>query len=300
MTINYSEDYWKGLLDETNFGGGSAGAAYAESEPANTTALTSYNYPFNETQENPTKEYIHEARESAGQAVATKDTFVTDTTITGGKIVQLFQSDYFLVAALSDAGGALPSTSWCEVFNDGDELKAAYGCYVKEEKITFPKAPELIKEEISYNAYDVIDVATDDNFTSAKAWDTTNKPACTTSISIDGVTLISYAEGSLSIVKEFSEKPAGCGLHKYPYLQKKTIEVTVSSEQYISELKDLGSDTTNLFPIVMVISYAGTSKTLTLNNMKVKESNINEIPEKGTKENSITFEVGGAFTYSWV
>ena len=296
MTTNYSEEYWKGRFTETNFGGGSAGAAYAKTEPANTAALTSLNYPENETQENPTKEYIHESKEAAGQGVDTVQTFTTDETITDGKMIQAFQTPYYLEAAVDDDGGDLPANSWCEVFPDGNELKAAYGCYVKELSLTFPKAPDLIKEEVTYGAYDVIDVVTDANFSTAKAWDSTNKPGCTASITIDTVLLNHYQDATLTISKEFREKGAGCGLHKYPYLVKRTIELEVNSDEYIKELKDLEVSTVTPFTIVIVITYAATTRTLTLTNMRTKESNIREIPSKGMKTNSITFEIGGVTT----
>jgi hypothetical protein len=298
MVVTHSNTYWNGRLTETNYAGGSAGAAYAKTEPANTAALTSQNYPFNETQTFPVLEYDQEAVEAAGQPADVKQTFTKSATILPGKKAQYLQLDDWIdwIIAQKDNEGGLPATSWCEVYKDGQRLRAVYGCYMTQYTLSWDGAG-WPKEEIEYNAYEVIDVVTGANFSTAKAWDTT-APSTHKSmvLTIDSV---EYEVKSLSMpvtLKYVSpdNKQSSDYFHKFPYFEKfETWELAFEIYAYDSDhFLDLETVAADLFTITLA-GFA--AKTLTLNQMKVKKDtlNIKDVPEKGMKLYAGTFEIGG-------
>ena len=292
MSITKSEDYWKGYDDETNFAGGVAGIAYAETEPANTAALTSQSFPTNETQEYPALEYDQQALEAAGQKMQVKNTFTVDKTFTPGKMIQYVQDNLWITKAMAGTSGAVPVGSWCEVFKDGQRIRAAYGCYDTLYTLELSKT-EAPKETIEYKSYDVKDTGTPANFSDAKVWLTTAlKKHSDFTVTVDGGTVVDFDTLKLTITKEYTEKQSGEELHKYPYLQKQFWEVELSTFNYDSDhFLDLETSAADIFPLTI----AGWGQTLTLVNMKIKKDslNIKEVPEKGLKLYSCTFEIGG-------
>lgn len=297
MTTTKSDDYWIGYDDETNYAGGVAGAAYAETEPANTAALTSWNYPMNEEQDVPAIEYIHEAKEAAGQAMTTKQTFIVDETILPGKSVHFVQNATWIDKAIAGTMGAVPTDSWCQVYKDGQRLRYAYGCYTTTYTLELSKTTDP-KETVEYGCYEV-KTGTDGNFGTAKAWDTTaEKKHSDFTVTIDGVPLNDYDTLKITITKTYTEKQAGQLLHKYPYLVGINIEIEIGTFDYDSDhFLDLESSTADLFTITVTGFGA---KTLSATNMKVKNGtlNINKVPAKGLKTYSCTFEIGGACVLS--
>ena len=99
---NHSENYWNGRVEEDNFGGGDAGAPYAETEPANTAALTAQNMPLNEKQINPVKEYAQVAQDAAGQTKSEKRTITGDTTVLDSEKHQYTQNTTWAEKAFID------------------------------------------------------------------------------------------------------------------------------------------------------------------------------------------------------
>lgn len=298
MVVSHAKDYWNGYLTETNYAGGSAGAAYAKTEPANTAALTAQNYPFNEAQPFPVLEYDQEAVEAAGQAADVKQTFTRTANILDGKKIQFLQNATWIdwIIDQKDNEGGLPDASWCEIYKDGQRLRAAYGCYMTNYVLSWDGAG-WPKEEFDYKAYEVIDVVTGANFSTAKTWATT-APSTHKSmvLTVDSVT---YEVKSLTMTVplvyiEPDSKQSGTFFHKFPYFSKfENWDIEFEVYAYDSDhFLDLETETADLF----VITLAGFgAKTLTLNNMKVKKDtlNIKDMPEKGLKLYSGTFEMGG-------
>ena len=299
MTTVYSGKMWRGKYDETNFAGGKDGAAYAETEPT-LANLKAMNYTFNETQELPVAEYNQEAMEAAGQNASTKQTFTTDKTILPGKMVQVVQNADWLEKAIGAGNGSddglVPQNSWCEVNYDGKRVKAAYGCYTKTYTLDVPKPKDLPKETVEYDVYDVETVGTPANFSTANVWLTTAaiKHSAFT-VTINTVDLLDFESLKLIVTNEYTEKQGGEELHKYPRLSKQSWEVEISTYDYVASLDDLETSAADLFTIV-IVGWDGS--TVTLTNMKIKPESVNikEIPEKGMKLYSATYEIGGAST----
>ncbi|MFA5349505.1 MAG: hypothetical protein WC309_04035 [Candidatus Paceibacterota bacterium] len=255
--MTHSKSYWRGYLDETNFGGGSAGAAYAKTEPANTAALSSLPQPFNEVNVMPTAVYEQVAMESAGQPGDSKTTFTTDKTIVDGKLSQIMNGIVFLGHALStiidDDEGSIPKSSWCEINYDGQRLKSAYGCYIKDHTISVPKPTDLPKETVAYSAFDVIDVVTGANFATAKAWGGTPYRHKDFAFYIDGSVLTDWDSAEIAVKNEWTDKQAGNFLNYYPRLKKTDITLSLSSFNYLGCLDDGETETADLFDIFVAI-----------------------------------------------
>ena len=299
MTVTHSEDYWNGYDEETNFGGGVAGIAYAATEAANTAALTEQSQPMNETQIIPVLEFQQTAFESAGQGKSTKQTFTVDTRVLEGEKHQFVQDVIWITRAIAGTAGAVPVSSWCEVYKDGQRLRSAYGChdtqYVLNIPTPSPDAPP--KESITYNSYIVKDTVTPANFATAKAWLTTApKEHFDFRIALAGTDLSDWTDATLTITKEYTEKTAGQAYHKYPYLQKHSWELTISTYDYPGVLLDLETSAANLFEVEIAFDTPTDANTLELTEMKIQPDSINikEVPEKGMKLYTFTIEIGGA------
>lgn len=293
--MTYSGSYWNGYLDETNFGGGAGGAIYTPTEPANSAALTSQNHPFNEEADVPVKEYNQEALEAAGQGKSEKTTFTNETTVLQGLKHQYVQNYDWIAKAISGTSGAIPTDTWCEVYYDGQRYKAAYGCYMGEYSLTIDKR-SWPKEDITYNAWDVLDVATPGNFSTPVDWDKVNAPKIyhDWAVTIDGTALTEFSTATLTVTPEYTEPTAGVELHNFPYMIKHDWTLDFSCYEYLSVLEDLETSTANLFPVVI----SGWGQTLTLTNMKIQKDslNIKTMPEKGQKVYSAIVEIGGNST----
>ena len=99
----------------------------------------------------------------------------------------------------------------------------------------------------------------------------------------------------LTITNEYNEKQGGEELHKYPRLTKQSWEVEISAYTFSASLEDLETSAAHLIAIMLI---GGWGKNLTLTEMKIKPESVNikEIPEKGMKMYSATYEIGGAST----
>ena len=295
MTSYNSKVYWRGYLNEANYAGGSAGAAYAETEPADQDALTSDNFPMNTAQQYPDQEYIHEAQRAAGLAGDVVQTFTTGILIRPAKKIVWVQNSTWIdkVVAYKDNESALPVGSWCEVFETGGGTYAAYGCFITNYILSVPEGNAgKPQEEIDYLYYST-KTATAGNFTS-KAWATTapkNKKAWT--LTVDSVDY-KIKSLTLTMTMKFESDPGSTQyFNKYPYFAGyETIEVAFTTHEYDSDhMLDFKTETVDLSTITL----AGWGKTLTLNNMKPKNDTFNvfEQPEQGTKLYSGVFEMGG-------
>ena len=294
--MTHSKDYWNGYVDETNYAGGDGGATYAETEPANTAALTSQNYPFNESQDFPSIEYKQEAVKAPGQNADVVKTFTSGLDILVGKKVQYVQNATWIGKAVGykDNEGELPTGSWCEVFKDGQRIRAAYGCYLTNYQLTWD-GPSFPKETVDYRAYNVKST-TEANFATAKSWDSTAvKIHKDITLTVDGTTY-ETKNGTLTIVPKFIEpdnRQSGAFYHKFPYFTEfEKIEVEFGLYAYDSDhFVDLETETADLFSITLAVW----GQTLTLSNMKLKNETINirTMPEKGMKPYTGTFEMGG-------
>lgn len=119
----HSKNYWKGYVNENAgaLGGGANGAVYAETEPANTAALTSASFWTNKTQKFPRKEYLQEKKKGAGMDSSEGTTFTEQTKIIPGEVEQYMQSSVWLTKSVApfptpgyqyvNVGGAKLNTS---------------------------------------------------------------------------------------------------------------------------------------------------------------------------------------------
>lgn len=294
MSYYHSKSFWRAYVNEDNFGGGDGGAAYAETEPADSDALTADNYPINTVQSYVKKEYIHEAERVAGQSGDVVKTLTTGINIIPGKRIHRLQNATWIdrVIAYKDNEGAVPVGSWCEIFEKGDDLKAAYGCYITNYSMSVGAGnAALPQEEIEYRAYNVKDAA---NSFTIKPWsETTPKRKKDVVLTIGGTDFL-VKSINLSIVPIWSEDPgSGQDEHKFVLFEGyESIEVEFTTEKFQTDMTDLESETATLHT-VNITGFG--EKTLTLNEMKFKNESINDFeqPESGLKIYSGTLEMGG-------
>jgi len=310
LTAVNSKSFWRAYVEENNggatwyFGAGAASTTdHSATEPANSAALTADNAPFNVKQNSPWHESLQIAEEMAGQSGSTKHTFISGKDGYDGKRIQYVQNATWIdrVIALHTNEGLLPRKSWAEVFYASIGLYAAYGNFITKYVLDCPSISlgdkAYLKEEIDYRAYLVKAIATPANFANAVAWATT-APYLTKDVvmTYDGV---DYKIDSLKLtIVPVYAKGVGAGAleQKWPYFTKfESIEVEFVSQWYDSEHASdlLATVTTNL---LNTLTITGWGKTLTLAEMKLKNKslNIHEMPEKGEKQFSGTFEMGGA------
>jgi hypothetical protein len=149
-----------------------------------------------------------------------------------------------------------------------------------------------------YTVYNVKDVGTPGNFSDAKVWDTTApKEHFDFRVAVDGTDLNDWENVVISTNLEYTEKPAGQELHKYPYLQKQDWTVEISTYDYAGVLDDLETESASLIEFECDVDYidnAGTT-VLEFTNMKIQPDSVNikEVPEKGMKLYTFTLEIGG-------
>jgi len=299
--FTHTKDMWWEYYLETAIAGGPAGAAYATTAPSGAAELTPCNYPYNETQTMPHAEYVQEALEGPGQNITVKQTFTKAKKVLPGKIKQYVQNATWVDMAIAGTGGALPATFLFH-YDDGQNQLTAYGCYIT--KYTFHSiTKEAMDETLEFNAYDVED---EDVVMDTSPWDATavfNHEDL--AVTIGGQTCETVKEVTVEITKTYTEGPAGGSyLHKFPLLKKIDIEITVEWEDYninattgVNIWDDL---LTEAATADLAITVDTGTKVLTATCMKVKpeSTNINEIPEKGTKSYKATFEIGGACALS--
>jgi hypothetical protein len=115
MVKTHSKNHRSGYVDEKVFDGGyydgaaKGDVAYDEDEPVRTTAANSHlaliphNLWLKENQDFPTKEYLKETLEIAGQDVSTKKEVVRDLIITPGKKSQHVQNTKWIERAIGVA-----------------------------------------------------------------------------------------------------------------------------------------------------------------------------------------------------
>jgi len=294
--VNYnSKLYWRAYVNETNYAGGDAGAAYAETEPANVAALTSDNTPMNVEQAYPDQEYLQPTERPAGLAGDVVQTFTTGILIKPAKKIQWVQNSTWIdkMVAYKDNEAALPVGSWCEVFETGTGTYAAYGGFMTTYILSIPEGNAAKpQEEIDYKYYSS-KTATAGNFTS-KAWDTTTpKIKKDFTLTVDSVDY-KFKTLTLTIVALFEEDPGSSQYqNKYPYfIGYESIEIEFTTREYDSDhMLDFKAEAFD----PCTITIAGWGKTLTLNNMKPKNDTMNVFvqPESGNKMYSGIFEMGG-------
>lgn len=301
MVVYHTKDGWWEYEMETNFAGGPAGAAYAKTTPSGAAELTPCNAPFNEEQTMPMAEYIHEAEEMAGQDISTKTVFTKGLKIIAGKIVQYMQNSIWLdlatgIAPAETGGGALPDSFLLHYDNLVNQY-TAYGCHITKYTLSGNKGAEFLKEEIEFNAYDVVD---EDVVADVAPFDLTTAPANfedvgTTTITIDGNAIADLESFTLVIENIYTEGPqGGTYLHKYPYLEKRNVELEMEFFTFDEHLDDLLTEA-YVDPIDIIFEPMGKAN-LTLTNMHIQpeSTNINVMPEKGMKRWKTKFEIGGA------
>ena len=212
-------------------------------------------------------------------------------------------TDYVAILAAVDgtllASGEVPVKSWCEVIQDGQRFKGAYGSYDLTYALNIPKpnknGDNPPKEDITFDTYNVKDIATPANFATPKDWSAVaSKEHFDFKIYLDGVALTNWEDAVLNEEKIYSEKSASHELHKYPLLGTHFWTIDITTYDYPSIIEDLETSAAHLFSIQI----DGLGKSVVLTEMKVqpKSVNIREVPEKGIKEYSFTIEIGGKST----
>ena len=302
MTVYHTKDGWWEYYPETNFAGGPAGAAYATTAPSGAAELTPCNAPFNEDQTMPMIEYIQEAEEMAGQDIMTKTVFTKGAKAIPGKLVQYMQNSTWLdmAAGISPAetgGGAVPKTFLLHYDNLVNQY-TAYGCYITVYTLSGSKGAEFLKETIEFMPYDVQD---EDVVMDTTPFDLTTAPANfedvgTTTITIDGDPIVDLESFTLTITNTYTEGPhAGSYFHKYPFLEKRDVELEMEFLTFQADLDQLLAEGPSADPIDIVFTPMGKCN-VSITNLKLKpeSTNINVIPEKGMKRWKTTFEIGGA------
>jgi len=291
--VVHTKDYKMSYLVETNYAGGDAGLEFActpldAGDVANVTAFHipsgSISYPY--------REYEKEKVKSAGMAVGTNAEFIKGYSYKDCSLPMFQWTDVFLDAAI-DVDGTY--ASYLIHVEDGTDHFDACGAMVKKWELS-AKGDEFPTETVDFIYYDVVDSVA-----------VTTHPAFTTTqpgvfkditVSIGGHLIGDLTEITATIEKEYQDvMVAG----KYPRAKTEVVAITSKIElKFMSDTADnlIYDPREAIDTHAVIITRLAALKDLTISSMSVTESNVNEVPEFGLWEHSITLENSGACVYS--
>lgn len=301
--MTHTKDMKYEYYPETNIAGGPAGAAYSYTVAASAAELTPFNCGLNETATMPMTTYLQEAKEHAGQDVATKTTFTTGITYTDGKIVSYMQNGTWLdwacgISPAESGGGAVPKTFLLQ-WTNGLATYTSYGCYIKKYTLTGSGPNTELKETLDIGHVKTEEEGTtfDDPWYDSSTAISNFEDVGTTTITVGGNAVTVLNSFEVRIENTYSEGPhGGAYYHKYPYLLKRNVEIDLEFEADLyDEIWDTIFTTEAASLVTIVFTPLGKAN-FSATNMKIKPEtlNISEIPEKGIKKWKGTFEIGGA------
>lgn len=154
---NHSQDWWVAYDDETNIGGGTAGAAYAKTAPTQND-LNALPYPMG-SQNLPYVEYEQKKVKGAGDDIKTARYFLIDKLFAEAPYKSHIHNSTFLAKVIANIArtGQLPTGTMVWHWENGVIQEDVFGIWAKTYKIEMKKsqAKEFPSETQTLSYYDM-------------------------------------------------------------------------------------------------------------------------------------------------
>jgi len=298
MSTDHTVDTWFKMEEETNYAEGGGSSEYDATLAALVSEFTiACAFPRGDLTM-PYTVFDREEVRGVGDDEETVHLFNKDKTKKDCSTKHFLQNKVFIVAAISATAG-LPGTSYWMHWQKPEGDFESFGMVVQEYTFEASGVGDFPTESIKWHYYSVDDGAA--NFAKEAFVETQPMTMKDIVLNIEAADVI-YKSISLAITNEFEEfKQGGAWENKKPRLLNRNYELSLTFQSpqsgLVSDPSEEAVDDT-LDVIINIGTVANSGWLVTLNNMYVKESNIEHIPEFGMYEYTLTLGIGEGFTSS--
>lgn len=304
MSVNaeVSKDSWFTVEDETNYAGGKAGAEFSETKLTDGDGQSVGIPIVNEKPSMPLTKYERVEVTASGDGESDVHIFNKNTNENPGQLPFYLHDNYYLEKALTgNQGDVLDSfvTHW----EDRIRRWESFGCVV-EEIVISSNPTDFPRQDVKLHHYSTKTATSTDTTVDSltKVAFTTTQPKIHKdfSMSIDGVSTQRDFAWTLTITNIFDKtKQNGQYEVQYPVLISRRFKLEVSTRKLDDTIRQEDQTESDDQTKIIVISGFPSSKTLTLTNMRVTETNSHEFPKFGVLDFTTTYEIAGSFSYTF-